>query len=387
MARQQRNATSSPNTTIDPVVSFDDTMKALGTPPEVFQALLVSGLLGPVTSEGVSTLGLKNFQRYGTQWRTDIGERHVPYHDLPLVPDPSGSEQPISTYTQAQISPYPDPSIADNDTGWIAQFYIVPNRYFYPNPLSLALIGSPHLKLTNIIEVRGTAFPTYLCPDPTKSLAMVMVCGNPKPEGEPFETAYSIISPILDELSLTYDQPLPIAHNIVVGIPSGIVTFDFMKGSKIVTINEKDTILPHCPFEELKEAVALYREGISSNNPFHQFLTLWKVYENVARVRSEWRKKYKQKVIEIHQEIIPNIFAFASYEGQSFEQVKESLRKTHRHAIAHSDYKENIPKTAAKVSDFIDVSTMVPIMRYMARIILDNVRATLESTSGKNSSN
>ncbi len=368
------------------VLSFDEVLQRLKAPPDVFNALLVSGLLGPVTNEGVSQIGLDNFQLYGTQWRSDIGERQVPYHDLPEAPDPSGNEQPLSSYTQAQIGAFPDLDASDQDTGWIAQFYLIPNKYFYPDPMSLALIGPPHLKLNKIREVDGASLPTYLCPDLTRSLAMVMVIGNPKPEGKPYKVAYDIISPILDELSLKYDQSLPIAQNIVIGIPSGIVTFDFLKGPKHRTIDENAPVLLCCPFEELKDGVALYREGVSSSNPFHQFLTLWKVYENACRVRSEWRKKYLQKDIKITPETIPDVYALAFYKGQSFEQVRQSLQKTYRNAIAHSDFKEAIPKTAARASDFVEVSTRVPIVRYIARVILENVRATLESTSGSNRS-
>jgi hypothetical protein len=127
--------------------------------------------------------------------------------------------------------------------------------------------------------------------------------------------------------------------------------------------------------------VALYREGISSNNPFHQFLTLWKVYENATRVRGRWREQHKRSDIKIHKEIFPDVFAFETVKGQTFEQAKQSLNDAYRNAIAHGDMSKGKPRTGALVSDYAEVWMKVPILRYMAHVVLENVRATLSATS------
>lgn len=367
------------------LLSFQEVQQRLEVPSDVFNALLLSGLMGPIFNEGIPVVGVEHFERFATQWRADIGERSAPYHSLPQTPGPGGGDQPPFSYTQAQISSSPSPELADKDTGWIGQFYLRPNRYFFPDPTSLALVGPLPLRIEKTREVQGSALPTYLCPDPANSLAMVMVIGNPKPAGEPFEVAYDIVAPLLDELSVQYDQPLPIAHSFIVGIPSGVITTDFQKGPKLETIKDNDLVLLRCPYPELEDAVALYREGISSNNPFHQFLTLWKVYENACRIRGQWRSQHKCDYVKVHPEVFPDLFAFGTCKGKTFEEVKQSLNDSYRNAIAHSDYKKSKPRTGATSSDFVDVSTKAPIVRYMARIVLENVRATLASTSTQNS--
>ena len=363
------------------LLPFEAAMQRLGTPPEVLNALLESGLLGDFTEEGVPVLGIEHYERFGTQWRPELGERLPPDMDVTFPQGVAGGHQPPNTYTQIQISHYPSPDEVKNDTGWIAQFYLKPNRYFYPDPAALALIGPLYLKLPTVRKVEGAKLPTYLFPDPSGALALVTTLGPAKPEENSIEVAYNVVVPILDELSVEYDQPLPIAHSLVIGIPSGIITIDVPKHPKVRVIAPASPIQPKCPYPELQDAVALYREGISSNNPFHQFLTLWKVYENATRIRGEWRRQHKQRDIKTHQEIFPDLFAFETVKGQTFEQVKQGLNDAYRNAIAHGDISEGKPRTGAIVSDYVEVWIQVPILRYMARIVLENVRATLASTA------
>ena len=246
----------------------------------------------------------------------------------------------------------------------------------------VSLIGPLYLKLAVSRQVPGTTFPTYLFPDPSGSLAMVMVIGrNLKQDENSIETAYDIVVPVLDELSIQYDQPLPIAHSLIIGVPSGIITIDVSRHPKIRIINATDPISAKCPYPELQDAVALYREGVSSNNPFHQFLTLWKVYENATRIRGNWRRQYKLKDIKVHQETFPDVFAFRTIKGKNFDELKQSYNGIYRNAIAHGDISKGKPRTGASAADYFDVSSKVPVLRYMSRIVLENVRATLASTT------
>ena len=260
-----------------PLISFDEAIRRLRVPIPVFEGLLYSGLLGDFYDDGLPAIGLEHLQKYGTQWRPELGVRHAPYHNLPFEPSNLIHEQPPNTYTQLQISYDDSREFSDKDITWLAQFYLKPNPYFYPDPTALALIGDIPLKLERAREVTGAQLPTYLYPDPTGSLAIVMVEGAAGTGQDAFETAYDVVIPILDELSLRYDVPLPVAHTITVGIPSGVVTVNVPKAPAIKTIGDAIPIEPRCTFPELSDAVALYREAISSNNPFHQFLTLWKV--------------------------------------------------------------------------------------------------------------
>ena len=81
------------------------------------------------------------------------------------------------------------------------------------------MVEGPLLKLPRKREVLGADLRTVLYPDPWGSLALVAV-HSPRPTArDAFEVAYDVAGPILDELSVRYDQPLPISHSFVVYIP------------------------------------------------------------------------------------------------------------------------------------------------------------------------
>ena len=189
--------------------------------------------------------------------------------------------------------------------------------------------------------------------------------------------------PILDELSAKYDLPLPIAHSLIVGIPSGLTNTSFPNIPKLKIIDRSEEILSTCSYPELRDAVALYREGISSNNVFHSFLDLWKSYENATQFLAGWRKQHKQNDVKVHSEVIPSFFAFRDSKGLSFDQARQRLNRPYRVALRHAgDIKNGRPLTTASAEDLLNVSYQIPLVRYMASSTLKNVRATLASSQG-----
>lgn len=203
-----------------------------------------------------------------------------------------------------------------------------------------------------------------------------------RPVADAFEDAYDVVSPMLDELSVEHDLPLPVAHSLIVGIPSGLTNTSFPKIPKVKTLDRGEEILPVCPYPELRDAVALYREGVSSNNPLHSFLTLWKVYENACQVRGAWRNRHRIKDKKVRREVVPDSFAFIDFEGLNFDQARKRLKEQYRVPLAHGDDRGVKPRTWASSKDVMDVSYKVPLVRYMANVVLENVRATLASTQG-----
>jgi hypothetical protein len=118
--------------------------------------------------------------------------------------------------------------------------------------------------------------------------------------------------------------------------------------------------------------VSLYREGVSSNSPFHQFLTLWKVYENACEVRGKWQEQHKRRPVKVEDETIPDAFAFGGYQGRTFDEVRQELNDPFRVALAHGG---NIrgggaPKTAASAEDLLSVTYAVPVVRHMSYVTL-----------------
>ncbi|MBA4115326.1 MAG: hypothetical protein H0X71_02595 [Rubrobacter sp.] len=237
------------------------------------------------------------------------------------------------------------------------------------------------LKLGRRRTVLGAKLRAELYPDPTGSLGLVTVFAPNGALQESLKAAYDVASPVLDELSVEYDQPLPVSHTLAVGIPSGLIATFSPWMPEIRTLEPGHRLLPRSPHPELKHAVALYREGVSSNSPFHQFLTLWKVYENACEIRGNWRRHHERRPVKVKEEVIPKAFAFGGYEGLTFDQVKQELNRPFRVALAHGGkIDDGEPKTAASAEDFLSLVDAVPVMRYIAHVALQNVRATLDST-------
>jgi hypothetical protein len=369
----------------EPTLNLEDARNRLGAPPDVFNALLNSGLLGYWDAAGIPAEGVEHFERFGTQWRPEIADRTLgpdPYQNLPTPPGISGGDQPPDTLTEVQIAPQPLLTESSNaDGGWIAQFYIRPNRFFFAVPTALAAVGPIPLKLDAPKQVFGARFPTYLYPAPDRSLAMLMVVGNPASISQAMDDAYEVVAPILDELAIRFDQLLPIAHSMIVGIPSGVITVTLPKVAPLKTIAPEDVLLPGYEFPELADAVALYREGISSGDPFHRFLALWKAYENACRVRGSWRKRMKRSAVLVTPEVFPAFFAFGGLESLTFDQLKQRLNAPFRVALAHGDVEHGRPRTAASAKDVHQVASKIPVLRYMARVTIQNVRATLRTSA------
>ncbi len=350
-----------------PVVPFREVRRRLKVSAPMFNALVWSGLLGEITTRNeVFLAAVEHFERYGTQWRTkdrpELPDRMLTAEYIQAMPPPpdTGDERYPGVQTKMYIIRQGMPDIEearDTDTGWIAQFYLNPNPYCWPAPTSMGMVAPLLLKLPKARAVPKTRLPTKLYPDPSGSLGMVAVTCARRGDEEPLEAAYDVVAPILDELSVRYDQPLPIAHSLVVHVPSGLTTAMFPKIPDVRTIAPEDPLLPSVAHRELRDAAALYREGSSSNNPFHQFLALWKAYENACEVRGAWRKLHKRHVVTVRKEMFPEAFTFGGYEGLTFNEVKQKLERPYRVALAHgANVRGGKPRTAASAKDLMEVS-------------------------------
>ncbi|MBA3425573.1 MAG: hypothetical protein H0U04_13770 [Rubrobacter sp.] len=266
------------------VVSFKEARRRLRVSQPVFNALLRSRLLGGYFPDGhVLVVGIQHYRFYGTQWmtedRTDLGDRMLDaeYMETMPVPPDHGEGDQTGVHTKMYIHSDNTPDLNEanaTDKGWLAHFYLTPNTFFFPTPTTFGMVGAQLLKLDAPRKVPGAELPTCLYPDPWGSLGLVSVYGLHQPLQDAYEKAYDIVAPILDELSAKYDQPLPIAHNLVVRIPSGLMTTNYAKIPRTKKLLRDEPVLPSCPHPQRRPTVALYREGVSSNNPFHQFLAL-----------------------------------------------------------------------------------------------------------------
>jgi hypothetical protein len=84
--------------------------------------------------------------------------------------------------------------------------------------------------------------------------------------------------------------------------------------------------------------------------------------------------------VRVHNEKFPEVFVFGNFKGLPFDKARQALESPYRVALAHGNPNEGRPRTGAFSSDFGEVARHVPLLRYMARITIENVRATLAST-------
>ena len=134
-------------------------------------------------------------------------------------------------------------SLTEPDSATLAQFYLRPNPFYFVDPASVAPSGPLGLKLERLRQIQGVAQPTVIYPDPEGSLAMAATLVEAHGD-DGFKAAYDVISPLLDELSLQYDQPLSVVQTLLVGVPSGKLTISFSGPSKQQTISPNSPLLP-----------------------------------------------------------------------------------------------------------------------------------------------
>jgi hypothetical protein len=207
-----------------------------------------------------------------------------------------------------------------------------------------------------------------------------------------FNQAYDTIVPILDELSLKYDIPLHISHIMFFGVPSGLIKIQHAKPPANVEIVESDRILEGVGLVQLRTAMSLYREAISSPNPFQSFLSFWKVYENVEKIRGDWRvsngkrRNDKTGYTFFEEERFPANFYFDEDSGKSFGKVREELNGEYRNALAHGAYDANHIRTAANASEYRQVFAKIALVRHIAKVALTNLYKNMNAATNKGES-
>lgn len=388
--------------------------RRLGVSDPVFRALVRSGLLGYGSASGMaSDQAVLAYQRYGTQWRIyeRLGPRmrmmeHQAYENLPPIegigPQPPSTRTRMSVAASDKAGSHALRTSDKTDTGWIAHFYLVANYFYFPNPSDLTPVWPPPLELPEPRRITGADLPVTLYPHPSGFLGLVVVEGLDRPLKLAHKEAYDVAIPLLDELSARYDVPLPVVHSMEVGVPSGVIHVHFPHRPKAKKIAADAEILPSCPHPELRDAYALYRDAVSSNNPFHAFLTFWKVHEEAVYVRQGRGARLRCADTRVRPEVFPDHFAFGArpeeivdpteediacmerpeeqFRNQKFDKAKEMLRGPFRAALAHAgEVDAGKTLSGAYFEDYDKVATKVQVVRYMANVTLENVRATFDA--------
>ena len=123
-------------------------------------------------------------------------------------------------------------------------------------------------------------------------------------------------------------------------------------------------------------------------------------------VRREWGAKHKRSDTRVREEVFPDLFAFGArpeelknpseedkelieqraeqLRGKKFKKARKLLNDPYRVALAHAGKVDaGKPLTGASHEDYQKVADKIPMVRYMANVVLENVRATFDAEVGR----
>ena len=198
------------------------------------------------------------------------------------------------------------------------------------------------------------------------------------------ERFHNLVMPLLSLLAFKCDSALDIRsmliteettqiqefHTIIAGEPSPIAPIDGPMTRELI------------PF------LASYREGLNLNSPGHQALAFSKVVEGITSLRKRRGRQANaaskaSQILEVNDLRLPLSLddlldqsefvraCFLPYLGQTFGEMRDRYREPIRNAVAHIS-----PGKAVVVADtYRDVQicrSAVPILRYMARVLIDD---------------
>lgn len=359
------------------MLTKDEAQKYLDVPDYMFAGLVHSGLLGYTTThKGQISFykeALDQYEKYGTQWNKR--ERHLEslitsYHD---------SSAP-SQYLHARINSQSHHKPED-DIAWMVQLYLRPNFFFFPDLNRVTTIGGGvaiDIAQRGKLTIHGHPdLQVRFYPDPDAKLGLITTFCTKIPSNSEtnIDTVIEAIHPFLSNLAFAIDRPLNICQEIHIGIPSGSITSRVIARPKSASISDCQLPLydqPQC----LKTAKSLYMTGLNATEPMSQFLSFFKVKEELCKISQSINKKTRKK-----PEPIPNHSAYHPHQGKSLFETAQALNDT-RSMIAHgsgalSAWK--VPVTELDRKEYKKLYPQIPIVKYIARSYIDFVTDHWES--------
>lgn len=195
--------------------------------------------------------------------------------------------------------------------------------------------------------------------------------------------AYDLIMPILSWWSYKYDVALDISAYRVVEEKTQVQNwaFNIVGAAKELDFNVAAVSKP-----EYSTLFASYREATNATNTFYRFLCYFKVIEGVKYLRKQRKhaalaagETYKEPPDEkipvtIEELNALNIYMadhFQPYLGKKFTWVIDQLRYVLRNAIAHLEPSAD-SLIADKYEDIMKCEQVMPIIKYISRVVLRN---------------
>jgi hypothetical protein len=202
--------------------------------------------------------------------------------------------------------------------------------------------------------------------------------------------AHERVCMMLSYWSFLFDIGIDISSYLIIEESTGTRKYSVgLVGRAKPFTNEKAFTVSH----EHRRILAAYREGMNSSNPFYKALSFYKVIEGTLNLRIREGRKSKTppkdaKPFE-ENEIFPSdidllpVEQFGSYEDEvaqeaftkyldkSFQEVRDDLKDLIRNAVAHlGDFDKVLD--ADRYDDVVTCARAIPVLKYMARKMLEN---------------
>ena len=203
---------------------------------------------------------------------------------------------------------------------------------------------------------------------------------------------HDIVMPLISRIAFETNTALDVRTTVVIERRTGSQSISgTVLGRSAVLGRIKGPMTP-----ELRPFLASYREGLTVNSVPYQALAFWKVIEGVSTFHI---KRARKKGVSLN--LIPDPDkhqfppcledlldqdgwtrdCFAPYLGKTFGEARTEMKKPIRDAVAHIVPRFNFH--SADVYDDLQVCrSVVPVLRYMARVLIE---AEIAGLSGSES--
>jgi hypothetical protein len=251
------------------------------------------------------------------------------------------------------------------------------------------------------IELEGSqpkgVGPALFRPNARGSIANITITVEASSFSLAEQTAYNIVAPMVSWLSYKHDVGIEFHGWIVHETATG----SFRIRAGVSGAGQQTSASEFMSKHEYRTVLSAYREGLNALNVFYQVLCFYKVIEGVLTIRSERKRREGTAFREPANERVPtsrselgtetdeDADSFDPYLGKSFGAVRQTLRPVIRNAVAHLNplgeqtsangrgrrrsRATHAPSLIADVfHDLMLCETTMPVVKYMARVMLDN---------------
>ncbi|HVC43007.1 MAG TPA: methylamine utilization protein MauJ [Candidatus Saccharimonadales bacterium] len=235
----------------------------------------------------------------------------------------------------------------------------------------------------------GTSLIARMIPNDQGRLAQVRMTLQADSFREAQTHAYDLIMPVLSRIAFEADTALEVTAVLLTETATRIQ----QGGATFIGLAQPTPELAGPMTPEIRPFLAAYREGLSSNSVFYQALSFYKVVEGVAtfsvrKARESTRAGGPPIPDPLDTHHIPTDLSaltdmpdwtrhlFSEHLGLSFREVKDQVNNPIRNAVAHLTPGLDI-RIADRLSDTQACRDILPVLRYMARVLIQDELAAL----------